>query len=123
MRARYLLISLGIISLFWIGFVAVDLIDKKDALSPSFLFGKEDHQLLIINRKAEVDLNAIPFKTNPKNHEIINTLLPFIKDEKSIYISAERRHFLIESKFHWTKNKVIQLLRKSGLKFETNGLK
>ena len=123
MRARYLLISLGIISLFWIGFVAVDLIDKKDALSPSYLFGKEDHQLLIINRKAEVDLNAIPFKTNPKNHEIINSLLPFIKDEKSIYISAERRHFLIESKYHWNKNKVIELLRKGGLKFETDGLK
>jgi hypothetical protein len=123
MRARYLLISLGIISLFWIGFVAVDLIDKKDSYSPSQLFGKEDHQLLIINRKKEVDLNLIPFKTNPKNHEIINTLLPFINDEKSIYISAERKHFLIESKFHWTKNKVKELLRKSHIKYETNGLK
>ncbi|MEY3237249.1 MAG: hypothetical protein RI883_1350 [Bacteroidota bacterium] len=123
MRARYLLIALGIISLFWIGFVAVDLIDKKDAYSPSLLFGKEDHQLLIINRKKEVDLNIIPFKTNPKNHEIINTLLPFITDEKSIYISAERKHFLIESKFHWTKNKVKELLRKGNLKFELKGLK
>ncbi len=123
MRARYLLILLGIISIFWIGFVAVDLIDKKDSFSPALLFGKEDHQLLIINRTKEVDLKIIPFKTNPKNHEIINTILPFIKNEKSIFISAERRHFLIESKFQWTKNKVTELLRKSGLKYSMTGLK
>jgi len=41
MRARYVLISLGIISLFWIGFVAVDLIDKKDAYSPSLLLARK----------------------------------------------------------------------------------
>lgn len=123
MFARYFFIALGIVSIIWIGYVATDIIDKKESLSPGVLFGKEDKQILIINRKKEVNLTLLPFSTNPKNKEILGAILPNIKDEKSIFISSERRHFLIESKYPWTKKKVLELLDKSGLKAESTGMR
>jgi len=78
MFARYFFIALGIVSIFWIGYVAIDIIDKKESLAPAVLFGKEDKQVLIINRKKEVNLSLLPFSTNPKNKEIVGALLPNI---------------------------------------------
>ena len=123
MFARYFFIVVGIISLLWIGYVAADIIDKKNEFSPTILFGEEDKQLLIINRKNEVDNSLIPFSTLPKNNEILNAILPFIKDEKSIIISSQRKHFLIESKYHWTNRKVRELFKKGNLKLESIGMR
>lgn len=123
MFARYFFIVVGIISLLWIGYVAADIIDKKNAFSPATLFGEEDKSLLIINRKAEVKTDLIPFSTVPKNFEILNALLPHLHDERSIIVSAVRKHFLIESKFNWTKQKVRTLLEKGGLKPESVGIR
>lgn len=123
MFARYFLIVVGILSLLWIGYVAADIIDKKNAYSPTSLFGEEDKQLLIINRKSEINNSLIPFSTVPKNTEILNAMLPHIQDERSIIISAQRRHFLIESKYHWTKQKVKKLLNDANLKPESSGIR
>ena len=123
MFARYFFIVVGIISLLWIGYVAADIIDKKNEFSPTILFGEEDKQLLIINRKNEVDNSLIPFSTLPKNNEILNAILPYIEDEKSIIISSQRKHFLIESKYHWTKRKVRELFKKGNLKLESTGMR
>jgi hypothetical protein len=123
MFARYFFIVIGIISLLWIGYVAADIIDKKNEFSPTILFGEEDKQLLIINRKNEVDNSLIPFSTLPKNNEILNAILPHIEDEKSIIISSQRKHFLIESKYHWTKRKVRELFKKGNLKLESTGMR
>ena len=62
MLGRYVLITLGIIALLWTGYVAIDLIDKKNELSPLVLFGKEDEKLLVIHRAneiqwADIDIN------------------------------------------------------------------
>jgi hypothetical protein len=123
MFARYFFIVVGIISLLWIGYVAADIIDKKNEFSPTILFGEEDKQLLIINRKNEVDNSLIPFSTLPKNNEILNAILPYIEDEKSIIISSQRKHFLIESKYQWTKRKVRELFKKGNLKLESTGMR
>ena len=42
MLGRYVLLTLGVIALLWTGYVAIDLIDKKDELAPLQYFGKED---------------------------------------------------------------------------------
>jgi hypothetical protein len=123
MFARYFFIALGIISLLWVGYVASDLIDKKDAFSPITLFGKEDGMILVINRRSEVNESRLPFKTIAKNNEILSVLKPNLVDERSIYISANRRHFLIESKFNWSTGKVKDLLKKSGLNAKATGLR
>lgn len=123
MFARYFFIAVGIISLLWIGYVAADIIDKKNAYSPTSLFGEEDKQLLIINRKEEVNNSLIPFSTVPKNTEILNAILPHIQDERSIIISSQRRHFLIESKYNWTKQRVKKLLSDSKLNPESIGMR
>lgn len=115
MFARYFFICVGIISLLWIGYVAVDIIDKKNAYSPTTLFGKEEGELLIINRVKEVNRDIIPFKTTIKNNKLLAAILPNLQDERSIFISAKRSHFLIESKFHWSKEKIKTLFSESGL--------
>ncbi|MFN5032871.1 MAG: hypothetical protein ACK5FX_11690 [Flavobacteriia bacterium] len=122
MFARYFFIALGIASLLWVGYVAADLIDKRNAFAPTSLFGKEDGKVLIINRLNEADEALLPFKTIPKNHEVLNALKPHIKEIKAVFISASRRHLMIETKFFWDKNKVNNLLKKSGLKFKSTGL-
>lgn len=123
MFARYFFIFIGIISLLWIGFVAIDIIDKKNAYSPITLFGKEDGELLIINRKNEVDRELIPFKTTDKNTKILNSILPNLQDERSIFISSNRSHFLLESKFHWSNEKIKLLFSSSGLTIQNQNLK
>jgi hypothetical protein len=123
MFARYFFIVLGILSLLWVGYVAADIIDKKKAFSPTALFGKEDGMILVINRRAEVDETKLPFKTIAKNNEILSVLKPHLIDERSIYISANRRQFLIESKYHWTSSKVKELLKKGNLNAKSTGLK
>lgn len=123
MFARYFFIFVGIISLLWIGYVAFDIIDKKNAYSPTTLFGKEDGELLIINRKNEVDRALIPFKTTDKNTQLLNSLLPNLQDERSVFISSKRSHFLIESRFHWSKEKIKQLFSSSGLAIQSQNIK
>ncbi|MFN5846805.1 MAG: hypothetical protein ACK46O_13965 [Flavobacteriia bacterium] len=123
MFARYFFITLGIISVLWVGYVAADIIDKKKSFSPTSLFGKEDGKILVINRRYEVDETKLPFKTIAKNNEILSVLKPNLTDERSIYISANRRQFLIESKFNWSEGKVEELLKKSGLNAKTLGLR
>lgn len=123
MFARYFFIILGIISLLWVGYVAADIIDKKKAFSPTSLFGKEDGMILVINRRNEVDESKLPFKTIAKNNEILSVLKSNLVDERSIYISANRRQFLIESKYNWTSGKVKELLKKSGLNAKATGLR
>jgi hypothetical protein len=123
MFARYFFIALGIASLLWIGYVAADLIDQRNAFAPTSVFGKEDGKVLVLNRMNEADLSLLPFKTTPKNHEIINSIKPHLTKIKSLFISATRRVILIETDTEWNKNSVNELLKQTGLTFKSTGLK
>ena len=59
MFARYLFIALGIASLLWVGYVAADLIDQRNAFAPTTIFGKEDGKVLIINKMSETDVSVL----------------------------------------------------------------
>jgi len=123
MFARYFFIALGIASLLWVGYVAADLIDQRNAFAPTSVFGKEDGKVLIVNRMDEADISVLPFKTVAKNTEIISIFKPHIKKINSLFISAARRVLLIETSTTWDKNAVNDLLKKTGLKFKSTGLK
>jgi hypothetical protein len=123
MFARYFFIALGIVSLLWVGYVAADLIDQRNAFAPTSVFGKEDGKVLIVNRMEEADISVLPFKTIAKNQEIISIFKPHIKKINSLFISASRRVLLLETTTNWDKNAVNDLLKKTGLKFKSTGLK
>jgi hypothetical protein len=123
MFARYLFIALGIASLIWVGYVAADLIDQRNAFAPTTIFGKEDGKVLIINKMNETDVSVLPFKSLAKNEEIISIFKPHLKEINRLFISASRRVFLIETSRSWNKNSVNDLLKKTDLKFKSTGLK
>ncbi|MEY4604435.1 MAG: hypothetical protein RIT43_1727 [Bacteroidota bacterium] len=123
MFARYFFIALGIASLLWVGYVAADLIDQRNAFTPTSVFGKEDGKVLILNRLDETEIQGLPFKTIPKNQEIIQLFKPLIKEINGLYISASRRVILMETGKEWSKNDVNELLKKTGLKFKSSNFR
>jgi hypothetical protein len=123
MFARYFFIALGIASLLWVGYVAADLIDQRNAFAPTSVFGKEDGKVLIVNRMDEAEISILPFKTIAKNQEIISVFKPHLKKINGLFISAARRVLLIETSGQWNKNSVNDLLKKTKLKFKSTGLK
>lgn len=122
MFARYFFIFLGIISIAWIGYVAGDLVDKKNSYAPISVFGKEDGKILVINRISEFNAEQIPFKSIPKNNEVINSILPNMKDKHAIYISSNRKNLLIHWNQNWSENKIRKLFSNSHLKVKKTGL-
>lgn len=113
MLGRYILITLGIIAVAWTAYVSIDLIDKKDELSPLQLFGIEDKELLVIHRADEFDWNAVPFKTTLSNKTLLDQLGQIPGNIQSLFISSNRSHLLIESNEHWSRKKVNALFESS----------
>ncbi len=122
MFARYFFIFLGIISIAWIGYVAGDLVDKKTSFAPISVFGKEDGKILVINRKSEFNAEQIPFKSIPKNNEVLNSILPNMSDKHTVFISANRKNLLIQWNQNWTGSTIRNLFRNSHLKTKKTGM-
>lgn len=123
MFARYFFIILALISCAWIGYVAMDLVNKKEAYSPSTLFGKEDEQLLVINRLSEFEWEDYHFQTTLKNKTIVGELFSNGLEFKSVYISAKRNHFLVESSVNWTLNEITRIFNQANIPFEKTSFK
>ena len=60
MFARYFFIALGIASLLWVGYVAADLIDKRNAFVPTSLFGKEQWEIRLRGEYLAGELGNTP---------------------------------------------------------------
>ena len=119
MLGRYVLITLGIIALLWTGYVAIDLIDKKNELSPLILFGKEDEKVLIIHRAKEVKWADIDIKMEKEVEQLLLAIPSFTDNVQSVYISSKRNHILIEGNSHWDREQVSLLFGKEAkIKFE-----
>lgn len=123
MFARYLLILLGIVSLLWIGYVAIEIVETKGSLSPGAVFGQEDKRILIVNRTNELNPGLIGFTPTPQVEKVIQTLLPQLNNQFTIYMSDARSHFMLEKKHGWSAEEVRKLCEKSGLKVTENGLR
>ena len=121
MLGRYILISLGIISVIWTAYVSFDLIDKKDELSPLEIFGIEDRELLVIHRLDEFNWNAVPFKTTLKNKTLLDQL-ENTQTLKSLFISSSRSHLMFESFELWNRKKIKQLFESTDQRINFNGV-
>jgi hypothetical protein len=122
MLGRYVLLTLGVIALLWTGYVAIDLIDKKDELAPLQYFGKEDGSILIIHRQNEVDLSTINFKTTEGNSILINSLSFESANVKSVFLSEKRSHILLESNELWSRELVRELFNASTESLDFSGI-
>lgn len=118
MFARYFFIILALISCAWIGYVALDLVNKKEAYQPSTLFGKEDEKILIINQLNEFNWEDFQFETTIKNKSFVGELFANNLEFKSVYISAKRNHFLIESNLNWSMSEIERIFRQAKIPFE-----
>ncbi|MFN5634459.1 MAG: hypothetical protein ACK49D_07280 [Flavobacteriia bacterium] len=123
MFTRYLLIGLGLISVLWIGYVALEIVETKDSLSPGAVFGKEDERLLIINRVDEVNLAFLGFEPNQHVINLVNPLLLHLDNQYTLYVSDTRDHFMVEKKHGWSLADIKNLCRKAGWKLTENGLR
>jgi hypothetical protein len=123
MFARYLLIVLGLISLLWIGYVALEIVETTDSLSPSAVFGQEDKSLLIINRTHEINPAFIGFTPTPQVEKVIYPLMLQLNNQYTVYLSDKRSHFMIEKKHGWSSAEVKNLCKKAGLVLTDNGLR
>jgi hypothetical protein len=122
MLGRYVLLTLGVIALLWTGYVAIDLIDKKDELAPLQYFGKEDGSILIIHRQNEVDLSTINFNTTEGNSTLINSLSFESANVKSVFLSQKRSHILLESNELWSRELVRKLFNTSTEHLDFSGI-
>lgn len=118
MVSRYILILLGIISLFWIGFVGVNLIDTKDDFNPDCFFGEKDGEVLVINRLDEFNFSSIKFKVSNKELALFNQIFKNLKQGNIVYLSKLQNQFLVVKKDKWSKDEVSRLFLNSTLNVE-----
>lgn len=121
MIGRYFLLFLGLISLFWIGYVGLDLLDKKDQFSPTRIFGKNDGRVLVINRFDECSIDQLKFTIQPNSRELFSSIEPYLKNIKLVILSESQDHLLIESNDNWSKNKILHFFNKANLKVSFQG--
>lgn len=121
MIGRYILLFLGVISLFWIGYVGLDLLDKKDQFSPTRIFGENDGRVLIISRFDECSIDQLKFTIQLNSMELYSSINPNLKNIKLIILSESQDHMLIESNDNWSKNKILRFFNKANLKVHFSG--
>jgi hypothetical protein len=111
MFGKYILYIIGIISVIWIGYVGMDIIDKENQFSPTTLFGEKDGEILIINRLAENSFQKSAFKTTKENKKLIEMLIPWLKKDNQLIVSQKQSHIYIDNKEIWTKGAILKLFK------------
>lgn len=123
MFSKYILYIIGFISIIWIGYVGMDIIDKENQFSPTALFGEKDGEILIINRLSENPFQKTGFKTTEENRKIINALIPWLGKDDLLIISKKQNHIYIDNKENWTKEAIIKLFKNAKLPIQFNKFK
>ncbi len=128
MFGRILFAVIGLVSLIWIGYVSIDLVNRDDRFNPTMLFSKTDGTVLVINDHSKTSDLLAHFQTTASNREIIEII-----DEQFItssFVSEKRDHLLLNSKKVLNPSMLKNLFRNhSNLKevgahsFEINGYK
>jgi hypothetical protein len=118
MISRYILILLGVISIVWIGYVGIKLVDNNEEFSPSNFFGNKDVQIVVINRIDEVSLEENSFSISQKSYELFKPISKFIENGNTIYLSKQQDQFLIFNKDKWKSEEVLELFTKANIQIE-----
>lgn len=111
MFGKYILYIISILSIIWIGYVGMDIIDKENQFSPTTLFGEKDGEILIINRLSENPFQKTAFKTTNENQKFIENLIPWLEKDDQIIISKKQSHIYIDNKDNWTKEAILKLFK------------
>ncbi len=106
----------------WTFYISIGLIDQKEAYSLTKLFGKEDGQLLIVNKSSDYRIAMEQFQTIAKNKELLSVIVPNLENDSRLAISANRKHFLIEKSSTWGRSEITGLFKNSGLNLKSTHL-
>ena len=121
MISRYILILLGVISLIWIGYVGINLVDSNEEFNPNCFFGVNDEKILVINRLDEVPVDENKFSISPKAFNLFINISKFLKKGSTIYLSKNQDQLLICKKDNWESDEVVHIFEKSNYHIEETG--
>lgn len=74
MLARGLLFTLAIVSLIWIGYSSLNIVDRDKEFDPKFLFNSNDIEVLIINNSSEQNGVHSIIQLNEPTQKIVQTI-------------------------------------------------
>jgi hypothetical protein len=117
---RSILLLLVIVSISWLGYVAIDLLKNKNNLDPEVLFNSEDKELLIILRPQEyLQINNPDFQPN-----VNSTLLSELNANfyTTAYFSYARPHCLLINEEGWDQSRINGLFDRE-IEIKNNGFK
>ena len=113
MISRYILLFLGVVSLVWIIYAGIDLVDKKSEFSPSHLFGEKDGKVLIINEVSEGSLEQYDFKPLKELSDFFLRIVDLKSSSNQYYISELQNQMIIKNREEWSKEKVISFFNRT----------
>ncbi|TNE55234.1 MAG: hypothetical protein EP338_04535 [Bacteroidetes bacterium] len=118
MLGRFFLLVLSILSLGWISFVAYDLLDKKEFISPERVFGPQDGEILIVNRSQEVHLDELDFKMHESVRELYEVLLKKVYRNEQLYATEKSPVILVRQGGLWDQTSVSDYFKTKGIDFK-----
>lgn len=121
MFGKTFLISISIISLLWIGYVAYDLLNDEHLLNPEIVFSKQDGDILIVNRSNELDVTKLDFKIPEKSQALVAQLLESSFPTEQLFISKKRNLILVKNNRFWTSELLKQYLNHKNVSYQEIG--
>jgi hypothetical protein len=117
MFPKSFLLVISTISLLVIVFVSFELINNKDNLKATSIFGEIDGKILIINRSQEVQLENLNYPFHSGTKEILNQLVESVYPDEQIFISEKRPLLLIVIASIWNEESVLNYLKIKNITF------
>ena len=122
MIKRIILFLAVALSLVWITYYALDILDDKNNYQPEALFGTQDESLLIIIRPSEAKISAVPDFDQSPVYQLVTSLNDSLFE--TAYISKKRDHFLLSRAGVWNEAIISKLFSNSNdIAFENESFK
>lgn len=118
---RLFLIITCIVSFIWISYVAFDLLDQRDKVTPQNIFNNMDGEILVINRPHEVRLDELEFKVHDQMRPVLDKLLSAAYLNERFYISQQRPILIVEISTIWDAETLRSFCSSKGFSLEKNG--
>lgn len=123
MLNRIVLTVVVVFSIVWIAFVGFNLLDKRDHISPEYIFGTQDGELLIVNRPQEMNIAELAIDFQPQTQAILDLIFSDTIQNERIYISKKRNVILIESPMLWNRTLLSTYFQNKSITVQFTGKK
>ncbi len=94
-------LSLGIISILWIGYVSLSVVDFSVEPKPESVFSLSDNEIVVIHKTSEIDFTDLRIK-NLEKEDFYLQLLAQPERVQHFYFSTSRKLVLLERSKAWT---------------------